>query len=255
MIDYAKVTSASARGEAMRPYAPPLEAMRSAAPEPGSDRLVNAMSLLGTIAKMPVYSHDVMGEGFYQLMLSVPRLSGICDTLPVTASERVLATLNLAPEFALRITGQVRSYNKIIEGVGRLLVTAFAQQLSVPSQDENPNLVMLTGALCKPPAYRTTPFGREIADLMLAVNRPFGKSDYIPCIAWGRNARFAARLAVGERIAVQGRLQSRPYQKQLPNGAVLEKVAYEVSVGRMELFREGASPAPASISPLREEVE
>lgn len=203
------------------------------------DKPVNALSLTGTIAEMPVFSHDVFGESFYQLVLAVPRLSGVHDMLPVTASERLLEIISPEPNLPLHLEGQVRSYNKMIDGNGRLLITAFAQRLSAPGDDDNPNAVILSGALCKPPAYRTTPFGREIADMMLAVNRAFGKSDYIPCIAWGRNARFAARLSVGDHIVVDGRLQSRPYQKQLPDGTVLEKVAYEVSVSRLETAQNG----------------
>ncbi len=201
------------------------------------DKPVNALSLTGTIAEMPAFSHDVFGEAFYQLILAVPRLSGVHDMLPITASERLLDLVNPEPNLPLHLEGQVRSYNKMIDGVGRLLITAFAQRLTPPTGDENPNSVILSGALCKPPAYRTTPFGREIADMMLAVNRAFGKSDYIPCIAWGRNARFASRLSVGDHIIVEGRLQSRPYQKQMPDGAVLDKVAYEVSVSRLDSKR------------------
>ena len=136
-------------------------------------------------------------------------------------------------------------------GAGRLLLTAFAQHLHPVDEDQNPNTVALAGALCKPPSFRTTPFGREIADLMLAVNRSYGKSDYIPCIAWGRTARFAAGLSVGDRIQLQGRFQSRVYQKQLPDGAVQERTAYEVSVSRLTLEsgsalpeREVAAPRP-----------
>jgi primosomal replication protein N len=198
------------------------------------EKPVNTLSLTGTIAEMPAFSHDVFGESFYQFMLAVPRLSGVNDILPVTASERLLDLVSPTPDMPLHLEGQVRSYNKMVDGAGRLLITAFAQRLEPPEGHENPNLVLLTGALCKPPAYRTTPFGREIADMMLAVNRAFGKSDYIPCIAWGRNARYASRLSVGEMLTLEGRLQSRPYQKQLPDGTVLDKVAYEVSVSRME---------------------
>lgn len=198
------------------------------------DKPVNLLNLTGTIGEMPSFSHDVFGEAFYQMVLAVPRLSGVHDMLPVTASERLLDLVAPEPDMPLFLQGQVRSYNKMVDGVGRLLITAFAQHLGPPAGEENPNSVMLFGALCKPPAYRTTPFGREIADMMLAVNRAFGKSDYIPCIAWGRNARYAARLTVGDQIVVEGRLQSRPYQKQMTDGTVLEKVAYEVSVSRLE---------------------
>ena len=136
------------------------------------------------------------------------------------------------------MSGQVRSYNKIVEGAGRLLITAFAQRITEPDERENPNQIQLTGTLCKAPAYRTTPFGREIADMMLAVNRAYGKSDYIPCITWGRSARFAAKLSVGDKITLTGRLQSRAYQKQMPDGTVIEKTAYEVSVGHLELLND-----------------
>ncbi|MFR2150055.1 MAG: single-stranded DNA-binding protein [Christensenellales bacterium] len=165
----------------------------------------------------------------------MPRLSGAQDLLPVTLSERLDGAM-LADGDALTIDGQVRSYNKIIEGAGRLLITAFAQKIVENDEHENPNQIQLTGTLCKAPAYRTTPFGREIADMMLAVNRAYGKSDYIPCITWGRSARFAAKLNVGDKIMLTGRLQSRAYQKQMPDGNVIEKTAYEVSVGHLELI-------------------
>ena len=183
------------------------------------ERTLNLLRLTGTMTGAPVFSHEVFGEAFYQFFLSVPRLSGVNDLLPVTASERLLTPLNPTPGMRLRLEGQVRSYNKVINGAGRLLITAFAQQLIIPAEELNPNTVTLSGALCKPPAYRTTPFGREIADLMLAVNRAYGKSDYIPCIAWGRNARFASRMTVGEQITIEGRLQSRPYQKLMADGS------------------------------------
>lgn len=201
------------------------------------EKIVNQLRLTGTLTSLPEFSHEVFGEGFYQCTLSVPRLSGVQDALPVTVSERLLDPLDIKLGLMLRLEGQVRSYNKVIDGAGRLLITAFAQHLGLPIEDENPNSVVLVGALCKPPSYRTTPFGREIADLMLAVNRAYGKSDYIPCIAWGRNARFAARMSVGEQLQIEGRLQSRAYQKQLADGTVLEKTAYEVSVGRLEQLR------------------
>ena len=123
-------------------------------------------------------------------------------------------------------------------GSGRLLLTAFAQRLLPPNDEENPNLIHLSGAICKPPAFRTTPFGREITDLMLAVNRAFGKSDYIPCIAWGRTARYAAQLAVGDHLEVQGRFQSREYQKQMPDGTSIGRIAYEVSLNRLSCIKD-----------------
>ena len=183
-------------------------------------------------------SHEVMNEPFYTGTLLVKRLSGAVDRLPVTIPGKLLAVTELDRDRLMLMTGQVRSYNKIIEGAGRLLITAFAQRIVQPDERENPNQIQLTGTLCKAPAYRTTPFGREIADMMLAVNRAYGKSDYIPCITWGRSARFAAKLSVGDKIQLTGRLQSRAYQKQMPDGTVVEKTAYEVSVGHLELLSE-----------------
>ena len=199
------------------------------------ENVINTLHLSGKVVGTPVVGHEAFGEKFYYLTLGVPRLSGAQDLLPVTLSERLLDGTMLADGDALTIDGQVRSYNKIIEGAGRLLITAFAQKIVENDEHENPNQIQLTGTLCKAPAYRTTPFGREIADMMLAVNRAYGKSDYIPCITWGRSARFAAKLNVGDKIMLTGRLQSRAYQKQMPDGNVIEKTAYEVSVGHLEL--------------------
>jgi len=214
------------------------------------EHLINDLHLTGKLATMPQVGHEAFGEVFYYLTLSVPRLSGAEDLLPVTVSERLLEGVELSPGSVLAIEGQVRSYNKVIDGAGRLLITAFAQRLAEADPHRNPNLLQLTGTLCKAPAYRTTPFGREIADLMLAVNRAYGKSDYIPCITWGRSARFSSRLHIGDRVSLSGRLQSRAYQKQLPDGTCLEKVAYEVSVSQIELVA-GAhgEAAPAAEQP------
>ena len=175
----------------------------------------------------------------------MPRLSGAEDLLPITLSERLMEGIPLDIGMPLTLEGQLRSYNKVIEGAGRLLITAFAQRILPPDGEENPNQVQLQGALCKPPSYRTTPFGREIADLMLAVNRAYGKSDYIPCITWGRTARFASHLHVGDKVTLMGRFQSRAYQKQLADGSVITKMAYEVSVGRLTMAAESTQPAYA----------
>lgn len=199
------------------------------------ENTINVLHLCGKIIGTPEVGHEAFGEKFYYLTLGVPRLSGAQDVLPVTISERLLEDVELKDGTVLSLDGQVRSYNKVIEGAGRLLITAFAQRIEPPDEKENPNQVQLTGTLCKTPAYRTTPFGREIADLMLAVNRAYGKSDYIPCITWGRSARFAAKLKVGDKIHLTGRLQSRGYQKQMPDGSIIEKTAYEVSVGHLEM--------------------
>lgn len=196
----------------------------------------NTIHLRGHICQSLQFGHELFGEQFYVTTLRVPRLSGAEDFLPITLSERLLIDEPLTTGNLLCLEGQLRSYNKVVEGAGRLLITAFAQRLiSGDSDEENPNRVQLTGALCKPPSYRTTPFGREIADLMLAVNRSYGKSDYIPCITWGRTARFASHLKVGDKVKIMGRFQSRAYQKQLPDGEILNKMAYEVSVGRLTM--------------------
>ncbi|MBR5547015.1 MAG: single-stranded DNA-binding protein [Clostridia bacterium] len=198
----------------------------------------NIIHLKGQICQNLQFGHELFGEQFYVTTLRVPRLSGAEDFLPITLSERLLMDSPITNGSELCLEGQLRSYNKVIEGSGRLLITAFAQKLiDCDSDDENPNRVQLTGALCKPPSYRTTPFGREIADLMLAVNRSYGKSDYIPCITWGRTARYAANLKTGDKVQLVGRFQSRAYQKQLPDGTALNKVAYEVSVSRLSALR------------------
>ena len=199
------------------------------------EEMGNYLHLSGVISSEPVYGHEVFGEKFYYATLSVPRLSGAEDLLPITLSERLIDGMTLDVGTPLAFEGQLRSYNKVIEGAGRLLITGFAQRLTDVDAEENPNHVQLTGALCKPPSYRTTPFGREIADLMIAVNRAYGKSDYIPCITWGRTARFASHLNVGDKVQLLGRFQSRAYQKQLGDGSVIDKMAYEVSVARLSI--------------------
>jgi len=210
----------------------------------------NIIHLKGQICQNLQFGHELFGEQFYVTTLRVPRLSGAEDFLPITLSERLLMDAPITNGSNLCLEGQLRSYNKVIEGSGRLLITAFAQKLLDCEQDEeNPNRVQLTGALCKPPSYRTTPFGREIADLMLAVNRSYGKSDYIPCITWGRTARYAANLKIGDKVQLVGRFQSRAYQKQLADGTTLNKVAYEVSVSRLSAIKPEAASELQAITP------
>lgn len=198
----------------------------------------NSIHLRGHVCQPLQFGHELFGEQFFVTTLRVPRLSGAEDFLPITLSERLLIDEPIAAGSILCLDGQLRSYNKVVEGSGRLLITAFAQRLLPEEDEENPNRVQLTGALCKAPSYRTTPFGREIADLMLAVNRSYGKSDYIPCITWGRTARYATNLKIGDKVQLVGRFQSRNYQKQLPDGTILNKVAYEVSVSRLSAMKE-----------------
>jgi len=199
----------------------------------------NFIDLGGRICSDFTFSHEVYAEGFYRFDLEVERLSKSADVLPVTVSERIIDRARMETGSHVRIAGQIRSYNSYVEAERRnkLVLTVFARDI-IPVDDphgNNPNDVMLNGYLCKPPVYRTTPFGREIADLLVAVNRSYNKSDYIPCIAWGRNARFAEKLTVGDNIFIQGRMQSRIYHKKKDDGLVLEKVAYEVSVAKLTM--------------------
>lgn len=199
----------------------------------------NHINIAGKICSDFVFSHEVYGEGFYRFEVEIYRLSEATDILPVTISERIIDRARLPVGTIVQITGQIRSYNNYVEvdRKNKLVLTIFARDIEVLEGpiEINPNDIYLNGFICKPPVYRTTPFGREIADLLIAVNRSYNKSDYIPCIAWGRNARFAGKLMVGENIRLWGRMQSRQYQKRRENGEVLEKTAYEVSVSKIEV--------------------
>ena len=168
------------------------------------------------------------------------RLSGQADILPVTISERLIEGAELEIGKTICAVGQFRSYNKIDGGKSRLMLTVFVRELLEVFDEKNPNSIVLSGYICKPPVYRTTPFNREIADVLIAVNRAYNKSDYIPCIAWGRNARFVEGLTVGDRVAVSGRIQSREYQKKLSETEVKTMTAYEVSVSKLAVFEAGA---------------
>lgn len=198
----------------------------------------NQVNLIGRVASEFVFSHEVFGEGFYIFNMEIQRLSDNADILPVTISDRLTAGFDIKINQAIAVTGQIRSYNSYVESENhnRLVLTVFAKDFTLLDSEtgENPNEVFLNGYVCKPPVYRTTPFGREIADILLAVNRSYNKSDYIPCIAWGRNARFTGKLAVGDNIRTWGRMQSRVYQKKQADGTVIERTAYEVSIAKME---------------------
>ena len=173
----------------------------------------NRVFISGRVVSDKTFSHEVYGEGFYELSVAVKRLSGQEDILPVTISERLIEKEGLNIGSDLSIVGQFRSYNKLVGGKSKLMLTVFARDVVPPDYCRNPNSIVLSGYICKAPTYRTTPFNREICDMLVAVNRAYNKSDYIPCIAWGRNARFVKNLAVGERVALSGRVQSREYQK------------------------------------------
>jgi single-stranded DNA-binding protein len=194
----------------------------------------NKVCLYGKICDTPVFSHEVMGEGFYDLSLAVKRLSGQEDIVPVTISERLMQERAFAPGEEIGITGQMRSYNKLTNGRSKLILRVFVREID-EGDSENPNVIELEGFICKPPVYRTTPFKREITDMLVAINRAYNKSDYIPAIAWGRNARYAGGFEVGDKIRLSGRIQSRVYQKQLDDGSIEERTAYEVSVSKIEL--------------------
>ena len=196
----------------------------------------NRVFIMGEIVGEAKFSHEVYGEGFYELKVKVVRLSGQADTLPVTVSERLISEHELKAGATLCALGQFRSYNKLENGRSRLMLTVFVREIVDAPPARNPNSIVLSGYICKPPVYRTTPVNREIADLLVAVNRAYNKSDYIPCIAWGRNARFVKNLQVGDRIALSGRIQSREYQKKLSEYEVKTMTAYEVSVSKLAAF-------------------
>ncbi|MBP5426393.1 MAG: single-stranded DNA-binding protein [Clostridiales bacterium] len=198
----------------------------------------NTVTVLGKIASPLEPNHEFYGEKFYKFMLNINRLSDSSDTIPVTISERLIPINNLEVGTNLKIIGQFRSYNNQDGENNRLILTVFAREVEILDEGTkhyNPNQIFLDGFLCKPPIYRVTPFGREISDLILAVNRQYNRSDYIPCIAWGRNARYCEKLQVGNRIKLWGRIQSRNYQKKNSDGNVLSKTAYEVSISKMEV--------------------
>lgn len=196
----------------------------------------NSVTVVGTVKSKPEFSHEMYGEGFYNVYLEVPRLSDISDELPVTISERLMTGVNLEIGNKLVVMGQLRSYNKLMEGSNKLILTIFARDAKQDDEEnKNPNQIYLDGFICKRPIYRTTPFGREITDMLIAVNRPYNKSDYIPCIAWGRNARYSENLNVGDRIRIWGRIQSREYQKKISDEEVITRTAYEVSISKMEI--------------------
>ena len=196
----------------------------------------NRVYVKGIVSSEARFSHEVYGEGFYEMNLLVKRLSGQGDILPVTISERLISDRQLKVGDTINALGQFRSYNKLVDGKSKLMLTVFIRELVDDIIVRNPNSIVLMGYICKPPIYRTTPFNREIADLLIAVNRSYNKSDYIPCIAWGRNARFAKNLAVGEKIAISGRIQSREYQKKVTDDNVVTLTAYEVSISKLAAY-------------------
>lgn len=197
--------------------------------------LNNKIYLEGKVISELQFSHEMYGEGFYNFNFEVQRLSDATDVLIITVSERLITGMDVSIGSELIVEGQLRSYNKFVDGSNRLILTVFARDVrELKERSKNPNQIFLDGFICKAPVYRTTPFGREIADMLLAVNRLYNKSDYIPTIAWGRNSRFCKSLEVGDNIRIWGRLQSREYQKKVSDTEVVKKIAYEVSISKME---------------------
>ncbi len=202
----------------------------------------NHLVLRGKIVSEKSYSHEIYGEKFYVFNLEVIRLSSTVDIIPITISERLLTGLNLEIGKKVVVEGQFRSYNNYENERNRLILTVFAKEIQEvegeEEKDEVTNEVILVGYVCKKPIYRQTPFGREIADVLLAVNRAYNKSDYIPSIAWGRNARFCQNMEVGTEVKITGRVQSRTYEKKHEDGTTETRVAYEVSIASMEIVNE-----------------
>lgn len=204
----------------------------------------NRVCIIGEIVSELTFSHEVFGEGFYIANVSVNRLSDMVDVIPLMISERLIDVTKDYRGMKIEVAGQFRSYNRHEGTKNKLVLSIFVRELRFIEEDEMPeeqsksNQIFLDGFVCKPPIYRKTPLGREIADVLVAVNRPYGKSDYIPCIAWGRNARFAGGLEVGSHLQVSGRVQSREYTKKIGEDEVERRVAYEVSVSKIDLVED-----------------
>ncbi len=203
----------------------------------------NSISLSGTVCGEPVFSHEIFGEKFYEVTLEVARLSGMNDVLPISVSEHLLKDSFHAGN-KVTVTGQFRSYNKMVGDKSKLMLTVFVRDVLPFDETANSNVLELTGYICKEPIYRKTPFNREICDVLIAVNRQYNKSDYIPLIVWGRNARFAGSLPIGEHISVVGRVQSRNYQKRLADDTVETRTAYEVSVSKLTVVKDDVVAVP-----------
>jgi len=195
----------------------------------------NKVTVSGEVATQPVFSHDVLGEGFYEFDLKVKRLSDQFDIVPITISERLVKDSQIVKGKQIALSGQFRSYNKQIDEKSKLMLTVFVREvLQDLDAVGDVNEIILSGFVCKAPIYRTTPFNREICDVLIAVNRSYNKSDYLPCIAWGRNAKLVKDWHIGQSIKVQGRIQSRIYNKKLENDQTVQLTAYEISLVKIE---------------------
>lgn len=197
----------------------------------------NKVEIVGIFISNFQYSHSVLREKFYIANFKVNRLSENFDVIPILVSDCLIDINDDWIGKTLKISGQFRSYNQHKNNRNNLILSVFAQEIDKSESYDN-NYIFLDGYICKVPIYRKTPLGREIADILLAVNRPYGKSDYIPCIAWGRNARISSSLAVGTRIQINGCIQSRQYNKKLSETEYETRVAYEVSICKMEKIKD-----------------
>ena len=201
----------------------------------------NQVTIMGQVVTGFKFSHKVFGEGFYIMEVMVKRLSNTFDRIPLMVSERLIdVTQDYVGEYIMAM-GQFRSYNRNEEQKNRLVLSVFVREISFIEEepdDSKANNILLDGYICKEPIYRKTPMGREIADLLLAVNRPYGKSDYIPCICWGRNARYISNFGIGEHVQISGRIQSREYKKKISDTEIELRTAYEVSVSKLEVMED-----------------
>ena len=204
----------------------------------------NRVTIIGEVVSEFTFSHEVFGEGFYLVDVSVNRLSDSVDIIPLLFCDRLVDITKDYRGMKIEVSGQFRSYNRHVGEKNKLILSIFVREIEFIEEDEIPeeqsksNQIFLDGYVSKPPVYRKTPLGREIADILIAVNRPYGKSDYIPCIAWGRNARYAASIEVGGHLQVQGRVQSREYTKRIDEEQVEKRVAYEVSVSKIDVIED-----------------
>jgi len=201
----------------------------------------NNVKLGGVVASGLELSHEIYGEKFYKFFMEIDRLSGIKDKIPVIISERLIDVNNFEVGKLILVNGQYRSYNQVLEnGKSKLILSVFVKEIETEELDEKiktVNELILIGCICKPPIYRKTPLGRDIADVLVAVNRAYNKSDYIPCILWGRNAKFCQSLGIGTNVRLEGRIQAREYEKKYEDGTAETRVAYEVSVSKFEEFK------------------
>lgn len=202
----------------------------------------NFVKLGGIVASSLEFSHELYGEKFYKFFMEIDRLSGVKDKIPVIISERLIDEQDFSAGKLIVVEGQYRSYNQVLEnGKSKLILTVFVKDIITEGIDEKVrtlNELTLIGCICKAPIYRKTPLGRDIADVLVAVNRAYNKSDYIPCILWGRNAKFCQSLGIGTNVKLEGRIQAREYEKKYEDGTTQTRVAYEVSVSKFEEFKE-----------------